>query len=122
MQFTIFRLKGYCISTFNKKFLQCSQNTRLETKNGLNLICLWKCCKKLTFIFQGTDLFKWKKGIETLLSYIFANSYGIFKPVDIMSAETFLAKQKVGYSLVKEMKINIYAASSGGEIHIQQKN
>lgn len=41
------------------------------------------------------------------ISYCFANGYGVFVPPNKAAAETFLAKQKVGYTMNKEIKVTV---------------
>ena len=41
------------------------------------------------------------------ISYCFANGYGVFKPETKAAADTFLAKLKVGYTMNKEVKVNV---------------
>lgn len=41
------------------------------------------------------------------ISYCFANGYGVFVPPTKAAAETFLAKQKVGYTMNKEIKVTV---------------
>lgn len=45
------------------------------------------------------------------MSYLFANEFGIFQPQDKAHAKTFIAKQTVGYKMVKEMDINVSPAT-----------
>lgn len=44
------------------------------------------------------------------ISYCFANEYGTFQPPTKAAAETFLAKMRVGYTMVKELKVTVSPA------------